>query len=357
MFGIDKRNYGTLDIARAHDFEKLKSYNNVSFNTRGDMMKLYDQNTGEVYEFESISIKKDERFHHLMIGLKKERGFLKEYARLEVFVEDDKDNGSSNLNPISQAESITQLKELLEYIRDKYGLNLGCENAKYTYMEINKTIELKEDVELYRYVIGYLEDVAPVRYTRKQRNRNGANLLNLISLENNSIKIKLYNKTRQLKEYKKIDVDGYYFRTEICLKDARKIKNVFGTTKISEITDEMMWEFFITVVKRDLYERLEKQLEKAKPQLRKELKLQKQDDAKKYPKLFLLSVFSLKFKNDIPLILDVEQAIEVLKPTVARWDRTYKVLEKEIEKRQDKKNNLVRYNEIKNKTLLQNYKY
>lgn len=354
MFGIDKRNYGTLDIARAHDFEKLKGHNNVSFNTRGDMMKLYDQNTGEVYEFESISIKKDEKFNHLKIGLKKEKGVKREFARLEVFIDDDK--GTANLKPYNKEQTIKQLEELLKYIKDKYGLNLGCSNAKYTYLEINKTIELDEDVELYRNVLEYFTYIAPARYTRKQINKSGANLLNLIALENNSVKIKLYNKTKQLKEYKKVNVEGYFLRIEICLKDSRKIKNAFGTTEIHKITDEMMWEYFFNMVKKDLFDRLDKQLEKAKPKLKQELRLQKKEDSKKYPKIFLLSACSLNYeKTEIPLILDVEQVFEVLKPTVARWDRTYKTLKKEIDKRPHKKNNLARYDEIKNKTLLQNY--
>ena len=318
MFGIDKRNYGTLDIARTHDFEKLRSHNNVSFNTRGDMMKLYDQNTGEVFEFESINVKNDDRFNYLQIGLKKEKGFLKEYAKLEVFVEDD-DKGTSNLKPLSRAETIKQLEELLEYIKDKYGLNLGCRNAKYTYLEINKTIKLEEDVELYRNVLEYFSYVAPARYTRKQINRDGLNLLNLIALENNSVKVKLYNKTKQLREYKKIEVEGNYLRIEVCLKDSRKIKNAFGTTEINNISDAMMWEYFLNVIKKDLFDKLEKQLEKAKPKLKKELKLQKEEDKKKYPKIFLLSAYSLNYeKSEIPLMLDVEQALEVLKPTVAR---------------------------------------
>lgn len=350
MFGIDKRNMGSFMVHREHDFEKLFSNRNVKLNTLGDKMFLYDENTGERIEFQCITIEDDERFHSLKIGLKRiEEGIHREYVTLDLFVEDDE--GTANLVPMTQREVIEHQEEILKYIREKYGLKLGREGSKYTYLEINKTEEMNEDVELYCYVLEYMRLVSPARYKRKQGNDDGKNEFCLISIENDSLRLKMYNKTKQLLE-KDVVVDKPYMRLEACLKDSRKINNAFGTTNVDEITDEMLWEYFESVVKADLFDRLDKQLEKSKVELRKELKSLKADDKKKYPKMFVMGVCSLMYKNTkIPLILDVEQAYEILKKDVSRWDRTYKTVVKEADKRPHKKNNLARYYEIKRKIL------
>lgn len=351
MFGVDKHNMGSFTLSKTHDFEKLFSNSNVKLNTHGDKMALYDENTGEKIEFQCITISDDERFDTLHFGLKKVgQATYKEYITLNVFLENDE--GTGNLVPSNQSEVISNQKELLEYIREKYGLNLSYEGSKYTYLEINKTVEMNEDVEQYYYVLDYMRLIAPGKYKRKQGNEDGKNELCLIAMENSSVKVKMYNKTKQLKQYKNIEVSKPYLRIEVCLKDARKIQSAFGTTKVDEITDEMMWEYFERVIKIDLFDRLEKQLEKSKIELRKELKSLKAEDKKKYPKMFVMGVCSLLYKDTkIPLILDVEQAYEVLKKDVSRWDRTYKTIVKEADKRPHKKNNLIRYDEIKNKIL------
>ena len=349
MFGIDKHNLGSFGVSRQHDFEKLFSHDNVKINTKGEKMTMYDENTGEIFEFQCITINKDERFETLHIGVKKVgNGLNKEYVALNVFVEDDE--GTGNLKPLSQKEVMEGQKEIVEYIRKKYGLNLYCNSVKYTFMEINKTIELKEDVERYGNVLEYITLVAPKKYRRKTKDTDGKNEINLIALQNNSVKIKIYNKTKQLKEYKGIEVEKYYMRIEVCLKDSKKIKSAFGTTEVSEITDNMMLEYYMKTVKVDLFDRLESQIEKSKVELKKELKFQKKEDSKKYPQLFLIGACSLNYKDSkIPLVLDFEQVLDLLKNDVARWDRTYKTLIKEMEKRPYKQGNLDRYAEIKSK--------
>lgn len=351
MFGIDKHNMGSFTLSRTHDFEKLFSNENVKINTHGDKMALYDENTGEKVEFQCITISADERFDTLHIGLKRVReGVYKEYTTLNVFIENDE--GTGNLVPMKQSEVIEKQKELLEYIREKYGLNLESKGSKYTYLEANKTVEMNEDVDEYYYVLEYMRLVAPGKYKRKQGNEDGKNELCLIALENNSVKLKMYNKTKQLKDFKGIEVSKPYLRVELCLKDSRKINSAFGTTCVEEITDEMIWAYFEKVITMDLFNRLEKQLVKSKVELKKELKSLKKEDMKKYPKMFVMGVCSLMYKDTkIPLILDVEQAYEILKEDVSRWDRTYKTVVKEADKRPHKQKNLIRYDEIKRKIL------
>lgn len=351
MFGIDKRNFGSFYISRTHDFEKLFSNDNIKTNSHGEKLKLYDENTGEKFEFQCITITGDERFNNFHIGLRAikqgKKKVWQEYATLELYVEDEE--GTKNLKPMSCREVIEHQKEIIEYIRIKYGLNIEIEGSKYTYLEINKTMKMDEDIDNYYWVLDYLKLVAPQIYKDKNGGMNGKNLYTIITMQNKSIRIKMYNKTNQL-QTEGIEVDGNYLRIEICLKDSKKIKSVFGTAVIEEITDEMMWEYFKKVIEKDLFNRLEAQLEKSKIELKKELKNQKKEDKKKYPKNFVVGTCSLLYKDTkIPLILDVEQSYEVLKPSVSRWDRTIKTIIKEVDKRPHKKNNLARYNEIKTK--------
>ena len=119
MFGVDKRNLGSFGISRTHDFEKLFSHDNVKVNTRGEKMVLYDENTGEKFDFQCITITKDERFESLHLGVKKIKNAPnQEYITLQTFIEDD-EKGTANLVPVNQKQVIESELELLEYIKNK----------------------------------------------------------------------------------------------------------------------------------------------------------------------------------------------------------------------------------------------
>ena len=106
------------------------------------------------------------------------------------------------------------------------------------------------------------------------------------------------------------------------------------------------------MVTEDIFNRIDEYLIKANKELKKELKIEKKAEPKKYPKSFLKGACGLKYKKTgLDLVFDIEQVLELLKNDVSRWDRTYKTLVKEIDKREHKKNNLARYNEIKFKII------
>ena len=355
MFGIDNNIIGTLQMGIAHDFVKLFSHSNVERSLKGDTMSLYDENTGEKIEFSYITITKDERFRSLAFGVKSvKNGPNVHYVKLDVFVSEP---GGHNLKPLSHREMLQKHNDLMRYIRVKYGLNITNEEAKYDYIEINHTIELEHEIEEYTSVFNLIHDIAPARYKRVIKETEGKskdleNIIKAIVYENGSMKIKVYNKTRQLEQELKFVIEKRNIRIEVCLKKKKKIKAVFGTNKVSEIDDEMLKQYYLKVVTEDIFNRIDEYLIKANKELKKELKNEKKAEPKKYPKSFLKGACGLKYKKTgLDLVFDIEQVLELLKNDVSRWDRTYKTLVKEIDKRQHKKNNLARYNEIKFKII------
>lgn len=350
-FGVDKQIIGTLKV-RSIDFDKLESNSNVKVSYQGDVrVETIDRNTGEYRSFTSITISKDKKFGKLILGCKKNGGKKVEYVKLEVHVADEE---GSNLVPLSVDEVKAKHKEILKHINKKYGIDITDKEAKYTYLEINKTVELEADISEYNVLMEVLQFLVPKRYrdgAKVQRNSDGS--IRFVSYDNKSMRIKIYNKTKQLEMEKKIKLDKLYFRIEVCLIDEKKIKTVFGTNLVEAITDEMIERYYMETVKADVFDGLDEYIAKSNKELKKELKLEKKADAKKYPKQFLKGACGLKYKNNmnLDLVFDIEQVLEILKADVSRWDRTYKTLQVEIEKRPYKKNNLVRYNEIKSKIL------
>jgi hypothetical protein len=355
LFGIDNNIIGNLKMSKAHDFDKLFSHSNVERSVKGDTMTLYDENTGEEIKFSSITITKDERFRSLSFGCKTVKsGPNVEYVKLDVFVSEP---GGHNLVPLSKSEMMLKHDTLMIYIKEKYGLNIDNSEAKYNFIEINNTIEVDYELKEYHYVFELIHDIAPARYKRvikemEAKSKDLQNEIRSIVYENGSMKIKIYNKTKQLEQELKIIIEKRCVRIEVCLKDAKKVKAVFGTNYVSEISDEMLKEYYLKVVTEDIFNRIDEYIKKANKELKKELKIEKKAEPKKYPKLYLKGVCGLKYKKTgLDLVFDIEQVLEILKNDVSRWDRTYKTLVNEVDKRPHKKNNLARYNEIKQKTL------
>lgn len=354
MFGFDNRILTNLKV-RSIDFDKLEGHRNVKKSFQGDIVvNVRDEKTGDLKSFSSITITKDEHFRSLLLGCKKTGGKKVEYVKLDVFVAEP--NGH-NLKPISQVEAINKHKEIMEYIYEKYGIRLIDEEAKYGYLEMNETIELEFEYEEYQGTLEAMQEVAPRRYKDVVPWKdNVTGHIKMISYDNKSMRIKVYNKTLQLQQERKIKIEKLYLRFEVCLNDAKKIISVFGTNLVSEITDEMIREYFIGIVKADLFDRMDLYIDATNKALVKKKKQSKKDNKTGWTKdMFSACGNKIKYNNrDMDMVFDLDQILEIIRAeikTKSNYDRTLKRCKKEIEEKGYKKNNLARYNEIKSKII------
>lgn len=348
MFGVDRHTIGGVKISTV-DLKKLLANEKVKLYKDGETIVLKDTKTYEELIFSTLVINDNEYFKSLVIGCKINEGFKVEYVHLDVFVSEP---NVCNLVPLSEKELLDKHERLKEYIWNEYGILIKYEDAHYNFLEINNTVELEYDSLEYQKVLKLMSIIAPKRYKSRNLWTDENNEVRGVFLENNSMKIKIYNKSKQLEEEYKITLAKTYLRVEIVLKDSRKIKEVFGTTLIKEITEQKMIEYYLKTVNADIFEKIDKYIKSCDKELKKVAKEEQEKDMRKWTRSFLLRACSNELDRDLELVFDIEQCLEIIKKKTGKnYKRTLKRLEKDIAEKEHKKNNLVRYNEIKAKIL------
>lgn len=342
-----------VEIKKLQENEKVRRYVGVGIKTY-----LEDYVTGEEVAFDTLEIEDKYMFDTLQIGSKSNGGFKHEFLHISMFVSDLEAEGH-NLKPLNKAEYEARCEKVRNYIEKEYGLDLNLDEKKFKLLALNKTFEVEDEIEEYWELFELIWLLAPGKYKSKGFILGGNNEIIGVYLENGLIKVKIYNKTRQLKIEKGIELDKEYMRAEVVLKDVRKIKEIFGTTLVSDISDEQMEEFYELIMKEDIFEKVEEYLQGANKQLQKIAKEEKKRNKLNWTRNFFLKAGQggVKYKKrskatKIDLLFDIEQCLEIIKiETKSNYKKRLKTLEKDIKDLDGKKNNLVKYHEIKNKIL------
>lgn len=356
LFGIDFTSIGSLKISYLKDIDILLSNINVTVHQKNGATTTIKDLKGKELTFTTIVIE-DKKFKQLTIGSKLEKGYKKEYIILDLSIKED----GNNLIPLNKLQYDTRLNEVIEYIHNEYGLKLSIKEASFRLLELNNTVKMDRCIDEYYPVLKLIADFAPKRYKNNAIARDGNKRLKGVFIGNNTVEYKIYNKTKQLQEVYKITVNGDYLRIEIVLLNSKKIKEIFDTTKINEISMEMLETYYIEVVEKDLFKRIDKYIKDSNKKIKEIAKVEKEKDVRKWVKSFFLSSLSLKYIvkdefSDIDLVFDIQQLLDIIKKDTGKnYSRAYKNLKEYIDDREYKKNNLDKYAEIKEKIL--NVKY
>ena len=356
-FGVDAHTLSNLKL-RYIDFKKLKSKDNVKRVFQGDVLvEVVDKETGEIETFSYISITeegKNRKIGKLMIGAKKmgEGCSNREYIILDIFVGDEK---GDNTKPLTLKELEQRYIEILDYIDNEYGIRLTMKEAKYNYLEINKTFSVDRS---YREYQGFLQLLPVLQHHRFRKNpitsnNKKDNLIDAVVFESGVMRIKVYNKTRQIKEFKEIEKadETLYLRFEVCLCTSDKIKEVFGTNRIDDITMEMLEEYFKKIMQEDIFDRFNSFIEVSNKAIVKEAKSLKKGNARTWTRDLISNTDTKMYfgKKEVDIIFDMEQVMDYLKANMRsdNYKNTIKRCKSIIDKKEHKKNNLLVVQEIK----------
>lgn len=369
MFGIDFTTVGSIRYYYFEDIHYLENHKKVSVYQKNGEIRSISDVKGQELNYTTIIIEDNVQFKKLTIGCKTEgkgeKKYIKDYIKLEMSVAE---HGGHNLKPLSMEEYKEKLEEVRQYILKEYKIALNFNLATFRDLEINNTIELILPVSYYKDILLLIAELAPKRY-KEDICKDGNRRLNGIYLFNNSQSYKLYDKTKQLLDVYKIKIDGNFLRIEIGLLTSKKIKEVFGTTVINEITTDMLKEYYIKMVTKDLFKRFDKYIKDGNKELKLVAEQEKERDIKKWIRSFYLKSFSLRYeinkvsknkkdedededKVTIDLLFDSQQCLDIIKKnTKKNYARAYRNIKNDVEEAEHKKNNLVKYNEIKAKIL------
>lgn len=273
FFGLDKVSLSNisikkldiqfLEIMNKHDEIKLTRScdDNINFGIKD--LKIEDENFGILTS--GYKIVKGRYINWVILELNKSR--VEETNMIPLSIEDFRN---------------IVLKRVLGYIKEAYKIELNVKEVKFKVMEVNVTFILFEEYCRYNKVFEMMIFNAPKTYKQRRTETNHRTGNSSFYVKNNSIEVKIYNKTLELKEkqgYENDELNGCMCRIEYKLKDdninGQKISSVFGTNRVYEIQTEQLKEFFLKQFKRDFVEPMNKMIKKQKKEMVKRLKEKK----------------------------------------------------------------------------------
>ena len=223
-------------------------------------------------------------------------------------------------------------------------------------MEMNVTITLESVFAEYEYLLELMAKLTPSkkRYS-KDIHLYKKNECTGIKLKNKSMTKKVYDKKKQLETEKevKIVLDKEYMRIEDTLLHQNKIKDVFDTYNISEITDAAVMEYMKKSINEDLIKPLEKHIAEGNKKLLKIAKAENKNNNKKWIQSFIISALTETIKG-VPILVDKQQILDTIKAIDKKnYSRSIKRAAKDLDKLNGYIGNFEKLSEIKNKCEIQ----
>lgn len=229
------------------DTERLNG-TNVSYTAESNGMSM-DMDGVPVYRIQVL-----EKSFSLDIGVKlSPEQYLVYYCQLNL------SKKSINL----QNETIDQLHErvcgILEVIYHKYGILLDCSAARFKRIEINSTFSLSGGrYEDYRIPLKIIQKNLPNLYkTRQPVEDNGLIGTLYAKYASGEQSIKIYDKTRQLKETKGFVTGKNIMRFEYTLV-GESVEECLGSNLLTGIRQEQIESFWLNRTDEDVIEPFEK---------------------------------------------------------------------------------------------------
>lgn len=353
QIGLDKQVIKPMVVGI--DYNKLKENEEgkVVVSTDGATVPVHDYKQDKTVNISHINIINDKMFNRLTIGVSKGEVGNSIFCYLDIS-KVDKETG--NLVPYTVSEFQEHVDECLKHIDEHYGVRLSANNYKGESMEMNVTITLESKFNEYSHLLSLIGELSTggrkryKYYMYKDTDREVAG----IKLYSKSRSKKIYDKKRQLEKEKEkeitIKLEKEYMRIEDTLLHQNVIKDTFGTSFISDITDESIQEYMIKSIEEDIVKPLEKHIQEGYKILKKVAIEEMNRDIRKWKRMFLYRSATLKNKKGILVVVDVQQVLDIIKELSPKnYARDIKKLDKDIRNLSHLTDNFTKLNEIKNK--------
>lgn len=353
LIGLDKQTIKPTVVGI--DLQKLKSSYNVVVDTTGATYPIYDYREDREQYISHINITDGTMFNRLTIGTYKADLGIGLFCYLDISKMGADD---CNLVPYTVEGFKVYTDKCIQYIEDRYGVRLHNNSYKGEVMEMNVTITLESVFAEYEYLLELMAKLTPSkkRYS-KDIHLYKKNECTGIKLKNKSMTKKVYDKRKQMETEKevKIVLDKEYMRIEDTLLHQDKIKNVFDTYNIAEITDMAVKEYMQKSINEDLIKPLEKHIAEGNKKLLKIAKAEYKKNNKKWIQSFIISALTETIKG-VPILVDKQQILDVMAqmiPNKSNYNRALKRAANDLDKLSKYVGNIQKLSEIKEKCEIQ----
>ena len=239
-------------------------------------------NEAEYRNIGFLKITDDSLFKLLRLGVANNKKGHLYYASLEITINDKE---AKNLIPMTIKEFLLKIDLIKRHLKNQYGLYIDFTNAYFDELEVNKTAIMDRSFIEYDYLLTNIGYLIPRRYTIATHRAKEE--LKQLEFYNKSIKGKIYDKTRHLKEAFKLTLDKQYLRIEYCFKDPKKIIASLGDRDLYKVTDEAIKEYLNKQIYKDLIKPLKEYIKYSNKKLLSMAKELKSLDNRKWISLFM----------------------------------------------------------------------
>ncbi len=308
--GIDRTVIAAFRI-KAIDRKKLREHFNVEFHEEDPYGYLLE----DCSCFDSIKIEDNIKFGTMCAGVKRVKGVKQSYSRMDIVVDDREDGNFRNMTVEEYKERISNV---FHYLKETYGVDVDISSIKLSEMEINCTIPMNEEFYHYHRALRLLMFNLPKNYKKlgevSEINKEKSSLeAETFYCGNSREEIKIYDKTRQLEQTKNIKLDSNYMRVEITLKGLAKIKEVFKSSLVRDLTDEKIRSYYMKEIKRFFESPYAKWKKHNNTELRKLVKAHREADPKNWKVNLLRECSNREQKNRVPVLLDIDDLLVLIK--------------------------------------------
>lgn len=313
--GLDRTIIGNFEITGI-DFERALSFSEEKVSIECSGENLYYLKDG--HAFSRLKIVDNYMFGVCTVYMKCMNGTRFVYASMDISIGTVRETNFQNQ---TMEEFKLRLGTIREYLVDKYGVVADFMQATFRNLEINVTLPLKHKFKEYHRVFNLmmynvvLRNSKPTLEFKAENKKNAEQEVTGICKKNNCLEVKVYDKARQLREQNKADLLGEYMRLEITLLTTRKIREVFGTNRVYQITNKMIEQYFEKQCRKLLIKPYEKWKEKNREQLKKIMEEHRGKSERNWKANLLKQCSNLEQKNLLPVLLDIDDLLQILKET------------------------------------------
>lgn len=348
---LDKIGLKDGEIISIDDLEELKQRNVLFVNEKSKKSDDESQNTSDKYvtrnnqSFSYMKIKKDGEINQLKAG---KSGFGKQYVTLQTNV---CDGNIGNLQGNTVKEYHEQIKRIEKKLQSNYGIQASFDNSTVNYIEINRTFRLEHDFNAYsrdielilaemprmNYVSEFGDTLLDDTYFEEKFNQIEAHTVwNKQGKSKNKQfqMVSIYNKSKQIRGA--IYLGGDCMRFEITLVGVKNIQSAFKTTKLYELTDEKINQYFAEQIDKLIVKPLDRWRAKRNAYLKKLIKSEREKDI-------------YNWQVNVLRVLNTQENIHHGKPCLLDVSELYPII--------DKIKDINRKQRVKDRFLVQAEKY
>ena len=336
---LDKIELSNGTIIEIRDMDLLREKEIIIDNSTHGM---YETDTGQCFSY--LNVKKDKAIHCMRAGTS---GYGKPYVTLQTGVYDE-EHGNLIGNTVSEYHD--QIQRIEEQLKTDYGIIADFESADLKYLEVNRTFQIDHNFDEYSRVIKLILAEMPRMnicsmygktsgdnsYFSEKVEKIGTytawNRRSSVGKSKQCKVVTFYDKKRQIKGI--IYLDGEYMRFEIKLVGIKNIEKAFGTSKLYELTDEVVNSYFESEIENLIVKPLTKWKANRNTYIKKLIREEREKDMQHWI-VNVLRTLSAKevLQNGKPCLLDISELDDIIdRLKMPRKSRIKNMFRKQAEK-------------------------